>query len=66
VGETGSPPRSEGRQLESGRADPDYAFVLPSLLRIALALDDPSLAQRFTTDQRTPRARASVPRPSLA
>jgi hypothetical protein len=36
-------------QLESVRADPDYASVLPSLLRIALALDDPSLAQRLTT-----------------
>ena len=36
-------------QLESVRADPDYALVLPALLRVAIALDDPSLAQRLTT-----------------
>jgi tetratricopeptide (TPR) repeat protein len=39
----------ELRELESIRADPDYALVLPSLLRVALALDDPSLARRLTT-----------------
>jgi hypothetical protein len=31
------------------RTDLDYAWLLPSLLRVALALDDPLLAQRLTS-----------------
>ena len=36
-------------QLAALRADIDYAWLLPSLLRVALALGDPTLAQRLTT-----------------
>jgi hypothetical protein len=36
-------------QLATLRADVDYAWLLPSLLRVALALGDPTLAQRLTT-----------------
>jgi tetratricopeptide (TPR) repeat protein len=36
-------------ELDELRADVDYAWLLPSLLRVALALGDPALAQRLTT-----------------
>lgn len=36
-------------QLAALRADLDYAWWLPSLLRVALALDDLPLAQRLAT-----------------
>ena len=35
-------------QLDATRVDPDYAWVLPSLLRVALALDDRPLAERLS------------------
>jgi hypothetical protein len=35
-------------QLAAVRADLDYAWLLPSLLRVVLALDDSALAQRLT------------------
>jgi hypothetical protein len=35
-------------QLAATRTDLDYASLLPSLLRVALALDDPPLARRLT------------------
>jgi class 3 adenylate cyclase/tetratricopeptide (TPR) repeat protein len=36
-------------QPAAGRTDLDYASLLPSLLRVALALDDSALAQRLTS-----------------
>jgi class 3 adenylate cyclase/tetratricopeptide (TPR) repeat protein len=39
----------ELEQLDAIRVPSDYALILPSLLRVALALDNPSLAQRLTT-----------------